>query len=72
MNDLLFRCVSPLKACIDTHGITEMANALLHDVVPLDNAKLFANINKGYNCSEIAREYAAKTAQPQLQSKVCK
>ena len=66
------RCVTPLKSCFDSAGVTEIANALLHDVVPLDKPMLFKNINQGKNCSEIAKQYAAKSGQPILQSTVCK
>ena len=50
----------------------EVANALLHDVVPLDRPKLFKNIKEGKNCSEIAKNYAGKKSQPSLESQVCK
>ena len=72
VNQLIVRCVTPLKSCFDSAGVTEIANALLHDVVPLDKPMLFKNINQGKNCSEIAKQYAAKSGQPILQSTVCK
>jgi len=71
INEVLFRCLTPIKTCLDTPGVTEVANALLHDIIPLDQPKLFKNIKKGQNCSEIAKSYAAKNAQPSLQSQVC-
>ena len=45
INDLLLRCTSPLKSCLSQLGVAEVANALLHDVVPLNKPKLFRNIN---------------------------
>ena len=72
VNQLIVRCVTPLKSCFDSAGVSEVANALLHDVVPLDKPMLFKNINQGKNCSEIAKQYAAKSGQPILQSTVCK
>jgi len=71
INNLLFRCLTPIKACLDKNGVNEVANALLHDVIPLDRPKLFKNIKDGKNCSEIAQNYAAKKGQPALQSQVC-
>merc|ERR1711997_1065599 len=59
------------KACLDKKGVTEIANALLHDVVPLDRPKLFKNIKEGKNCSKIAKNYAGKKSQPSLESQVC-
>ena len=72
VNELLLRCVTPIKSCFDFSTVTDVANALLHDVVPLNKPKLFANINQGKNCSVLAKQYAAKTAQPLLKSTVCK
>ena len=72
INELLFRCISPLNACMKKEQVSKVATALLHDVVPLDQPKLFVKINHGYNCSEIAKGYAAKKAQPQLKSNICK
>jgi len=71
VNELLLRCVTPIKSCFDFSTVTDVANALLHDVVPLNKPKLFANINQGKNCSVLAKQYAAKTAQPLLKSTVC-
>ena len=72
INNLLLRCVTPFKTCLDTLGVTDIANALLHDTIPLDKPRLFKNINEGKNCSAIAKQYAAKSGQPILQSTVCK
>ena len=72
INELLLRCVTPIKSCFDSSTVTEVANALLHDVVPLNKPKLFATINRGRNCTNIAKQYAAKHAQPLLTSSVCK
>ena len=72
VNELLLRCVTPIKSCFDSSTVTDVANALLHDVVPLNKPKLFANINQGKNCSVLAKQYAAKTGQPLLKSTVCK
>lgn len=71
INEFLFRCLTPIRACLDKSGVTEVANALLHDVVPLDRPKLFKNIKEGKNCSEIAKNYAGKKSQPSLESQVC-
>ena len=72
INDLLLRCTSPLKSCLSQLGVAEVANALLHDVVPLNKPKLFRNIKQGKNCTDTAKQYAAKTAQPNLRSTICK
>jgi hypothetical protein len=72
-NELLLRCVSPLKTCFNTQLVTEAANALLHDVVPLNKPRLFQNLRQqGKNCSKVVKQYAAKNAQPILRSDVCK